>query len=249
MVMAINGVAAARKSYDATSSNGQARWYTDYMGGNVPEVEDKPQSNLIEMGALQTIVPHFHQVNQFQIFVGGTGRIGRNDFHLVALHYADHHTAYGPIHAGPNGLALFTLRAQSDPGAIYLDKPGYKERLKPSKRRYLIAEGMQLSVGSVMRRRHEPVIENVLDKETDTSDGLGALMLRIGADAHYSGPDPGATGGQYYLVLNGSLRLAGELYPFHSLVFVGRKEAALDVQAGPEGLEALVLNLPRFEQA
>lgn len=193
------------------------------------------------------IVPHFHRVNQFQIMVSGHGSIGRNALPLVGLHYADRHTAYGPINAGAYGLGFFTIRAQSDPGAIYLHQPGYKDFLKPSKKRYLTAEHIGLSTECVLQHRGEVTLESVLEKDADVSDGLGALMLRMGAGAKTTGPDPRITGGQYYLVLNGSLEFAGASYAPWSMVYADRTEAPLEVHAGPRGLEALVLNFPRLE--
>lgn len=248
MIQAVNHEVAIKSRRTGTSSNGQRRWYTDLIGKQkVDQVEDGPQSHYTEMDVNGVIVPHFHQVSQFQIFVSGTGSIGRNALPLIGLHYADHHTAYGPINAGPNGLGLFTLRAQSDPGAIYLSKPGYKEKLKPSKKRYLLAENIALSTECVLQHRAEVTLESVLDKDADTSDGLGAGMLRMGAGMKATGPDPRLTGGQYYLVLNGSMQLGGENYPTWSLAFADRTDAPVEVGAGPGGLEALVLSFPRLE--
>ena len=82
------------------------------------------------------------------------------------------------------------------------------------------------------------------------TEGLGAFMLRIIAHRYgvkTTGPDPGITGGQYYLVLNGSLHFDGANYPAWSSVFVGRTDAPLEVHAGPGGVEVLVLNFPRLE--
>jgi len=247
MIVAVSGEVVAKGRRTGKSSNGQRRWYTDFIGTLVDEVEDRPQSHYTEMDANGVIVPHFHQVNQFQIMVSGTGSIGRNALPLVGLHYADRHTAYGPINAGPYGLGLFTIRAQSDPGAIYLDQPGYKERLKPSKKRYLLAENIPLSTACVLENRSEAALESVLEKATDVGDGLGAFMLRMGADMKSTGPDPRNTGGQYYLILNGSLELDGASYTPWSLVYAERTDAPLAVCAGARGLEALVMDFPRLE--
>lgn len=55
----------------------------------------------------------------------GGGGLGRNNdvMHPLAAHYADHHTGYGPINAGPQGFSCFTLRAKTDSGAVYLHRP------------------------------------------------------------------------------------------------------------------------------
>ena len=245
MIQAVSNEIASKGRRMGKSSNGQRRWYTDFIGTMVDKVEDRPQSHYTEMDANGVIVPHFHQVDQFQIMVSGTGSIGRNALPLVGLHYADRHTAYGPINAGPYGLGLFTIRAQSDPGAIYLHQPGYKERLKPSKKRYLLAESIALSTTCVLENRSKVTLESVLEKDADVSDGLGACMLRMGAGMKTTGPDPRNTGGQYYLILNGDLDLDGASYTPWSMVYAERTDAPLTICAGSRGLEALVMNFPR----
>ena len=80
------------------------------------------------------------------------------------------------------------------------------------------------------------------DQETD---GLGAFLLRMGPNRKTPGPDPRASGGQHYLVVNGSLDLDGKRYPAWSTVFVGAVEAPLLISAGPQGLEMLILQYPR----
>ena len=245
MVMAVSSEVAARSRRMGQSPNGETRWYTDFIGEKAQKVEDRPESNLVEMGANQTVMPHFHQVNQFQIMTNGSGSLGRGGLSLVALHYTDHNTAYGPIKSGPYGLCLFTIRAQCDPSATYLHQPGYREALKPSKQRYILSEDIQLSVPAVMQNRVDTVLEDLLDPATDSSDGLAAHMLRMGAGARFTGPDPRATGGQYYMVLNGTMEYGGARYPAWSMLFSGRTEEALEVAAGAAGVEALLLHFPR----
>lgn len=247
MVIAVSHEQALKgRRIGRSPSNGEQRWYIDYIGEKVQQVEDRPEANLIEMDSNQTVVPHFHQVNQFQIMASGSGSLGRNSLGMVALHYVDNNTAYGPIKSGPYGMTLFTIRAQSDPSATYLHQPGYKEALKPSRRRYIIAENITPSVEAVMTSRKAPLMEDLLPAGTDTDDGLGAHMLRLGGDMGATGPDPARTSGQYYLVLNGSLVHGDGEYGKWSMLFVGRDEPPLAVQAGTKGVETLVLELPRL---
>ena len=56
------------------------------------------------------IEPHFHDVDQFQVVVGGDGRIGKKAVRPVTFQYADAFTPYGPIVANEHGLSFFTLR-------------------------------------------------------------------------------------------------------------------------------------------
>jgi hypothetical protein len=64
-----------------------------------------------------------------------------------------------------------------------------------------------------------------------------------------SGPHPHATGGQYYLVLNGSLELDAGSYSAWSTVFVSRDDAPFAFKAGSKGLEALLVQFPKQERA
>ncbi|HUF82166.1 MAG TPA: hypothetical protein VMN03_13605 [Burkholderiales bacterium] len=247
MVQAVAGAKALKaRRVIRSRGTGEEHWRTDFLGrpGDGGGIKDEPQAFLIEMHAGETILPHFHEVDQFQIFVAGGGSLGRQEGGLLAVHYADHHTGYGPINAGPNGYSYFTLRAQSDPGAHYLHKPGYREALKPSPKRHGVASGITLSTEPVLMDRKDVAVEELLTG-LERADGLGASLIRMGPGATQAGPDPRATGGQYYLVVNGSLSLEAGSYAAWSTVFVGANEAPLTLKAGPGGLEALLLQFAR----
>ena len=249
MVQAMAGEQALKGRKAAKSrGTGEDYWRTDFLGtrGKGGPVGNEPQAFLVEMQANQTILPHFHEVDQFQVFVAGGGGVGRQAAGLLAVHYADHHTGYGPINAGPHGYSYFTLRAKSDPGAIYLHIPGYRERLKPSRKRHGVATDVTLSTEPVLMDRKEVKVEQLMP-ELDGSDGLGASLLRMGPGMSHRGPDPRATGGQYYLVVNGSLELPAGSYSAWSTVYVPREDAALALKAGPKGLEALLLQFAQVE--
>jgi len=247
MVQAVAG-ANALKARRLVKSNGtgEEHWRTDFIGQRGEGVtREEPQAFLIEMSANEVIVPHFHEVDQFQVFVSGSGSLGRQAAAgPIAIHYADHHTGYGPINASAQGFSYFTLRARTDPGAVYLHKPGYRERLKPSKKRHGVADGISLSTEPVLMSRKELAVEHLLT-DLDGSDGLAATLIRMGPRMSWTGPGPAATSGQHYLVINGSIELRGEEYPAWSTVFVPHTDPALEVHAGHKGLEVLVLQYPR----
>jgi hypothetical protein len=67
----------------------------------------------------------------------------------------------------------------------------------------------------------------------------------MGPGMSHAGPDPRVTGGQYYLVANGSLELDDKSYPAWSPVFVSAADGPLTLRAGPRGLEALALQFAR----
>jgi hypothetical protein len=94
--------------------------------------------------------------------------------------------------------------------------------------------------------RKEVTVEPLLE-ELDGTDGLGASLIRLGPGMSHTGPDPRATGGQYYLVLNGGLRIDAGGYAAWSTVFVSRNDGPLAFRADSKGLEALLLQFPRQE--
>jgi hypothetical protein len=251
MVQAVAGETALKgRRIIKSRGTGEEHWRTDFLGrpGDGGAIKEEPQAFLIEMHADETIMPHFHEVDQFQVFVAGSGGMGREAAATLAVHYADHHTGYGPIVAGPLGYSYFTLRARSDPGAHYLHKPGYREALKPSRKRHGVAAGIALSTEPVLMDRKEAKVESLF-AELDGNDGLGAAVMRLGPGMSRSGPDPRATGGQYYLVLNGNLELGAATYAAWSTVFVTPQDGPLAFKAGPRGLEVLLLSFPKPQTA
>jgi hypothetical protein len=247
VIQAINGeTARQQRQVVKNKGTGRSQWRIDYLGTRTATVEDRPHVFLVEMDPGGRIRPHFHQVDQFQVFVAGSGSLGRNAVPLISLHYADHHTAYGPIEAGPFGLSLFTIRAKCDTGSIYVDKPGYKELLKPTKKRYVLKENIGLSTEPVLQHRSVVVVENLLEG-VDVSDGLGAFILRAGAGMKTAGPDPSNSGGHCYLVVNGSLQFDGASYPVSSIIHAASADAPLEIIAGPQGLEMIMFSFPRPE--
>lgn len=250
MVQAVAGVNALKaRRVVKSNGTGEEHWRTDFIGQRGDGVtREEPQAFLIEMSANEVIVPHFHEVDQFQVFVSGSGSLGRQAATgPVAIHYADHHTGYGPINASAQGFSYFTLRARTDPGAVYLHKPGYRERLKPSKKRHGVAEGISLSTEPVLMSRREISVEKLLE-DLDGSDGLAAMLIRMGPGMSLTGPDPSASGGQHYLVINGGIEIHSEEFAAWSTVFVPESDPALEVRAGRRGLELLVLQYPRLQK-
>ncbi len=249
MVNAVSGTEAlARRTLVKSKGSGDEHWCTDYIGRHsARETSDGGEAFLVEMSPREQILPHFHEVDQFQVFVAGSGRMGREAAAPLAVHYADRYTAYGPIVADAHGFSFFTFHATRDPGSVYLHKPGYRERLKPSEQRYRLAPAIVLSTAPVLQSRREVVSESLLGDEGFAAPA--ASLLRLGAGMTGRGPDPGDSGGQYFLVVNGDLDWQGVRYPLWSMLFVGATDEALEFSAGANGLELLVLQFPWRETA
>ena len=60
-------------------------------------------------------------------------------------------------------------------------------------------------------------------------------------------PDPASSGGQYIIVSEGCMVHQGVHLPRLSVLFVTQDEPALRVVAGAEGLDLLVLQLPKWK--
>ena len=226
---------------------GVEHWGASYFGPrySTSGASPEPQSLMTQMAADETILAHFHGVAQFQIFPAGYGTMGKGQVQPLMLQWKDHHTAYGPLVAGPHGLTFISLRNRiADSAPVYLSKPGYREKLKPSKRRNWMSSHIGLSTRPVLQFRREAAWEPVFDPEK-IADELAAHLVRLGGGMTAAGPNPKAGGGCYVFVANGSLQMKGQTLPAWSMVYVDPSEDDFDIEAGPHGLEALVMQFPR----
>ena len=227
---------------------GVEHWGSSYFGPRYSnaEISSGPQALMTQMAANETILPHFHGVAQFQIFPSGAGMMGKTEVQPLMLQYKDHHSAYGPLIAGPHGLTFIALRNRiGDSTPVYLSKPGYKEKLKPSKRRNWISPHISLSTRPVLQFRKDVSWEPVFEPEKIITDELSAQLLRLGAGMSAMGPDPKAGGGYYIFIANGGLAGNGQSLPSGSMVFVEPTEDAYEIKAGHVGLEALVMQFAK----
>ncbi len=226
---------------------GIEHWGSSYFGPrySTAEISPGPQALMTQMSANETILPHFHGVAQFQIFPSGAGMMAKTEVRPLMLQYKDHHSAYGPLIAGQHGLTFIALRNRiGDSVPVYLSKPGYREKLKPSKRRNWVSPHIGLSTRPVLQFRKEVSWEPVFGPEKITDD-MSAQLLRLGGRMSAMGPDPKVGGGYYVFVANGSMESNGETLPQWSMVFVDPSEDAYQIKAGCNGLEALVMRFPQ----
>jgi len=222
----------ARPTRRRASSNGTGFWLTTYIGANRYTADAEvtpaagtayPMAFLVEQDAGAVVGAHFHQADQFQVMVAGSGRLGTHDVTAGAVHFAGAYSPYGPLAAGSLGLAYFTLRNGWDPGARYMAFADSREALR------------------AMPRRHREAVGEI----APAADGLSARRHRAAPGQHVAGPDPASGGGQFWLVLEGEMLVAGATLPARSCVFVHPHEAPLDAIAGAAGLTVQVLQYPR----
>ncbi|MCT7376733.1 hypothetical protein [Chelativorans salis] len=222
-------------------------WKINLFGKNSDIATPDPQAFRLDLNAHQKLDSHFHIVDQFQVFIAGSGTIGRNQVQLVTVHYADHHTGYGPLIASAQGLSYLTLRSKTDAGLVYLSTPNVREKLKPTKRRHRVSPQVTLSTDPVLRNRDSISVESVIDEEPG-DDGMNVKVIRLGPNMAAQSPDPSESGGQYLIVLNGSLLLDGKSYEPYSLVFLRALDEAPLLTAGEAGLEVMVTQFPREDE-
>src|SRR5689334_11266367 len=105
-----------RRTNDKATFRG---FLTDFI---VPTPDDplQAQAYLVEQNAGWVLPVHFHLENQYQVVTGGSGTLGAHPVAPLYVHFASRESGYGPITAGPEGLAYLTLRVQGDAGAWYL---------------------------------------------------------------------------------------------------------------------------------
>ena len=231
------GLARRRKH---TLANGTGYYKTELVASAFGEPLG-PQAFLVEQDPDTTILPHFHEQNQFQVVVQGGGLLGRHAVKPLSVHYAGAHTGYGPIVAGAGGLWYFTLRPAMDQGALFL--PESRPRMKKVPKRHLLGPAMPVTEEGA--RRRETVCEEALPPQ---ADGIGAWLLRMAPGDALAAPAWPGGEGRFYLVVAGRARIGGALLPRLSAVFVTPEEEPVEVKAGEEGAEVLVLQFPQRAQ-
>ena len=200
---------------------------------------------LVEKEAASLVHPHFHQADQYQVVVQGSGRLGVHDVASVAVHYTDAYSAYGPIVAADEGVAWFTLRNAWDPGARYM--PEHRRQLREARTRYKHREATCGPLPPLSEQELAVLTAPTGDAViAETADGLGTWRYTVPANGSVTGPDPATGGGQFWLVSAGSALVSGgALLPVRSCIFVPPDEEAACVLGGPVGADLICVQFPR----
>jgi len=255
MILAASS-AEARQTRKRDSAGETGFWRTTFIGTDagvqgvvrmpeVPEPESAalyPVAFLIELDPNAVLGQHFHRASQFQLFVAGTGRLGKHAVQGVFVHYANAYSAYGPVCADSGGLHFFTLRDAWDPGARFLPNAIAELRAAKGKPRQAYAGLTPVASAEDLVGKTDASCEALLQS---LSDGLGAWLYRLPAGATVEGADPRSGGGQYWVVQAGNLQPVGGVpLPPLSCVFVSSDEVLFAAEAGPGGCEVLCLQFP-----
>ncbi len=209
---------------------------TDYIG-TPGIINADPQAFLVDrMFPGATIAPHFHDIDQYQVVVGGYCNMGKKAAPPVSFQYADAFTPYGPIKGEEMGFSFFTLRPVASGG--FFPMPGSRQDMPGRAGRNISAHfdctGPKPGAG-------ERIATRMVEEQ---GDGVDAYGIRCGAGAMVDGPASDG-GGQYYLVCEGEVTHNGKVLPQWSLAHVQPGEDAPQMQAGADGADVLVLQFAR----
>ena len=200
--------------------------------------EDYPQAYLVIQPPGSVTRPHFHQTNQYQLFVGGSGKVGKIRTDPVTVQFAAANTPYGPIVAEDEGISYFTLRQRWDSGAKYL--PAMRDLLVRGHQRQRI--GVAASTDDRLPSGQGELTQVLIEPE---ADGLAATRYLLAPGSSTHTPDGSHAGGQYHVVIAGSLLRGDQELGLLSVEFTSPSEGAVELCAGATGLDVVVLRFPR----
>ena len=230
-------------------------WFTSFIGKNRNTLQENetapsadalyPMAFLVEKEAAAVVHPHFHQADQYQVVVQGSGRLGVHDIASIAVHYTDAYSAYGPIIAAEEGVSWFTLRNAWDPGARYM--PAQRQQLREARAKFQHRES---TCGPLPPLSNSELAALTASTGTaviaETADGLGTWRYTVPANGSVLGPDPSTGGGQFWLVSSGSASVAGgALLPVQSCIFVAPEDQSARLIAGPGGADLVCMQFPK----
>lgn len=221
-----------------------------YRSTYTEKVPGMPQIILVEQpDPGSTLLPHYHASDQFQVFMDGDGLLGKHPLNPVSVHYTNKFTGYGPIVAGDAGVSYYVLRPAPDPlgPGQYLHHPELREQAKryTGKRRTLVADGIVIETPAQLRALDASSAQRLFDvPATEPDAGTFAEVLRLSPGARHVGADPRSGGGQVYLVMQGTCLYDGQSLGCRAAIAVTRDEAPLEIAAGRDGAQLLVMQYP-----
>lgn len=182
---------------------------------------------------------HFHQVDQFQVIMDGSGDFGRHPVKPYCVHFSRAYTPYGPLKADrKTGWAFMVLRSRFDPGAQRFPQSLEKLKQIPDRQPWQVTTDVDFPDRTSGVNVHD--VPEIRDEH-----GLFTRTVTMGAHTRMTAPDPSVGDGQYVVVVKGSLMHENTEREAPAVVFVKRDEPAFEVVAGAQGLEAIILNFPK----
>jgi len=245
MLLSIASMFPRKDRIHVVRDNETETWRSDFSERRA----DVPQLLLVEQEVPGSqILPHFHAIDQFQVFVDGSGRLGHHAVEPIAIHYTNSYTGYGPIVAGENGFSYYVMRPGFDvQGSHYLHVPEARAKLKPGGKRFILAEGIKVSTLADLAALKAAAVERVIgvDGPNDPEAGVFADIVRLPPGAAYTGADPATGNGQVFMVLQGAIVHAGNEMGLRASIAITPDEGAVSFCAGSAGAQVMALQYPR----
>jgi hypothetical protein len=218
-------------------------WRSDYTERRA----GVPQVLLVEQQIPGSkILPHFHGVDQFQVIVGGHGKMGHQPVGPISLHYTNRFTAYGPIEAGAQGMSYYVLRPSfAVSGSHYLHVPEERAKMPRGGKRYFMADNLAVRPLAELQALRAPQTQSLMAVNEGDDAGVFAAMVSLPPHTQYIGADPHSGGGQVFLVLQGAMFQGGQTLAAPASVVLTDDEVAITIAAGGDGVQMLVLQYPR----
>ena len=216
-------------------------FYTTQFIYHSGERHGAPNVFMIESSQNRVLDTHFHDVDQFQIVVGGGGSLGRHKLTPYSIHFARAFTPYGPLVSGPGaGVSYVTLRARQCPTGGAQRLPEFRAKLDnmPGRHPWQVT-GIPDFVPSGVNGIGMAAVPGLTDDR-----GLAGYALTMKPGTTVTAPAAGPDG-QVVVVLKGGLIHEGGEKKGVTVVYVSPEDGPFTVAAGSEGLQALILNFPQ----
>jgi hypothetical protein len=201
---------------------------TDGAAGWILELEDQALAN------------HFHDVDQFQIFLPAPGAVyQRTPVDALTVQYTDAFTPYGPLVGKTPAFRFFTLRPKTS--NVYAFMPDEKDPKVTRGHRHFNVTPEPVSAAS--RPAAGTVVTDSLIKLHE--DGLEVLMLTVGPETALvvEAPGVGKTG-QFVYLSDGSASYDGAVYDAETLGWQLPEDGDARFTAGRDGCRIIVFRFP-----
>ena len=242
MIISASKDQAARARHDYTTPQGARVAIETYMGanqmllaagtareraGSLDPRTTYPMAYLVSQSADSTVNAHYHQADQFQVFVGGSGRIGVHAVQPLTVHFAGAHSPYGPLVAGGAGLQYLTLRRSWDPGAQWMPESAPTLRQMAGRRQRAATSAPVGCDGPLPRQAGASRVHPLLE------DGLaGAWLIELGPGAGYVAR---GAADRFAFVQAGQARSGESVLATGACLFAGADEKEVGFIAGDVG--------------
>lgn len=191
----------------------------------------------IEMSPGMVSPVHFHKNDEFQIVIGGSGKIGPNEVKQGHVHFVSGYCPYGPLVAGSEGLEYFTIRSHFENG-FYLIPQDNAKMIKSQR----IQSHVDFNRIKMLKKLEGTFSSNLA---FDSIRGMQINTIHLKPFDVKSAPDHTADGGQMFIVISGSMTIYnGDKMHKWEQVFITEDETKLQFIATEEGCEILQLQFP-----